>query len=227
MALATLRAGEGAGLVLTVLSIDGPVKWRPPRSVQGLFSFEFLSSITFCSRCKLLVYCSPICQLEHYNKTHKNHCKYLAGIKVFILNTNTCFVNANTNTTSRSSYLIQIPVLLTPTQIQHQGLDSDYSIFNTITTPASRSRRVPSTPRRTVPGYIFNLKAFHLHAQVHQYEKTPCWGADGSIVEYLSLHIWTGGTHGRGEKEQTDRWKAISSQLKRLDCSRIVSCQHQ
>lgn len=35
-----------------------------------------------CSRCKLLVYCSPICQLEHYNKTHKNHCKYLAGIKV-------------------------------------------------------------------------------------------------------------------------------------------------
>ena len=205
MALATLRAGEGAGLVLTALSIDGPVKWRPPRSVQGLFSFEFLSVKTFCSRCKLLVYCSPICQLEHYNKTHKNHCKYLAGIKVFILNTNTCFVNANTNTTSRSWY----------------------SLFNTITTPASRSRRVPSTPRRTVPGYIFNLKAFHLHAQVHQYEKTPCWGADGSIVEYLSLHIWTGGTHGRGEKEQTDRWKAISSQLKRLDCSRIVSCQHQ
>ena len=133
MALATLRAGEGAGLVRTVLSIDGPVKWRPPRSVQGLFSFEFLSSKTFCSRCKLLVYCSPICQLEHYNKTHKNHCKYLAGIKVFILNTNTCFVNANTNTTSRSWFLI----------------------FNTITTPASRSRRVPSTPRRTVPGYIF------------------------------------------------------------------------
>ena len=141
MALATLRAGEGAGLVRTVLSIDGPVKWRPPRSVQGLFSFEFLSSKTFCSRCKLLVYCSPICQLEHYNKTHKNHCKYLAGIKVFILNTNTCFVNANTNTTSRSWFLI----------------------FNTITTPASRSRRVPSTPRRTVPGYIFNLKALHLH----------------------------------------------------------------
>ena len=135
---------------------------------------------------------------------------------------------ANTWLASRSSYLILKLVLLMPIQMQHLGLDTQYSIFNTITnTPTSRSRRVPSTPRRTVPGYIFNLKAFHLHAQVHQYEKTPCWGADGSIVEYLSLHIWTGGTHGRGEKEQTDRWKAISSQLKRLDCSRIVSCQHQ
>ena len=209
MALATLRAGEGAGLVRTVLSIDGPVKWRPPRSVQGLFSFEFLSSKTFCSRCKLLVYCSPICQLEHYNKTHKNHCKYLAGIKVFILNTNTCFVNANTNTTSRSWFLI----------------------FNTITTPASRSRRVPSTPRRTVPGYIFNLKALHLHVQVHQYEKTPCWGADGSVVKYLSLHIWTGGTHRRGEKEQTDRWKAridkFTTKAFSFFLSIIIYCQHQ
>ena len=116
---------------------------------------------------------------------------------------------ANTWLASRSSYLIPLLVLLMPIQIQHQGLDTHYSIFNTITTPASRSRRVPSTPRRTVPGYIFNLKALHLHAQMHQYEKTPCWGADGSIVKYLSLHIWTGGTHGRGEKEQTDRWKAI------------------
>jgi len=35
-----------------------------------------------CSRCKMLIYCSRICQLEHYNKTHKSHCKYLAGLKV-------------------------------------------------------------------------------------------------------------------------------------------------
>ena len=35
-----------------------------------------------CSRCKAMNYCSDICQLEHYNKTHKKHCKYLAGIKV-------------------------------------------------------------------------------------------------------------------------------------------------
>merc|ERR1719319_1897871 len=35
-----------------------------------------------CKKCKKVSYCSRICQLEHWNKVHKKHCKYLAGIKV-------------------------------------------------------------------------------------------------------------------------------------------------
>ena len=41
-----------------------------------------LSSLRQCSRCKGMTYCSEICQLEHYNKVHRKHCKYMAGIKV-------------------------------------------------------------------------------------------------------------------------------------------------
>ena len=40
---------------------------------------------------------------------------------------------ANTWLASRSSYLILKLVLLMPIQMQHQGLDTQYSIFNTIT----------------------------------------------------------------------------------------------
>ena len=40
------------------------------------------SSLRQCSRCKGMSYCSEICQLEHYNKVHRKHCKYMAGIKV-------------------------------------------------------------------------------------------------------------------------------------------------
>ena len=35
-----------------------------------------------CGNCKAISYCSNICQLEHWNKTHKKHCKYLSGDKV-------------------------------------------------------------------------------------------------------------------------------------------------
>ena len=41
-----------------------------------------LDKLKMCTRCKVATYCSKICQLEHYNKVHNNHCKYLAGIKV-------------------------------------------------------------------------------------------------------------------------------------------------
>jgi hypothetical protein len=40
------------------------------------------SNMKVCSRCKVLSYCSQICQLEHFNKTHMKTCKYIAGIKV-------------------------------------------------------------------------------------------------------------------------------------------------
>jgi len=35
-----------------------------------------------CKKCKMVNYCSRICQLEHWNKVHRKHCKYLAGTKV-------------------------------------------------------------------------------------------------------------------------------------------------
>ena len=39
------------------------------------------STIRRCSNCQLLNYCSKECQIEHWKKTHKYHCKFLAGIK--------------------------------------------------------------------------------------------------------------------------------------------------
>eukprot|EP00092_Neocalanus_flemingeri_P035530 GFUD01038674.1.p1 GENE.GFUD01038674.1~~GFUD01038674.1.p1 ORF type:complete len:406 (-),score=128.53 GFUD01038674.1:125-1342(-) len=35
-----------------------------------------------CSKCKFLYYCSKECQVEHWVKVHKQHCKYLAELKV-------------------------------------------------------------------------------------------------------------------------------------------------
>eukprot|EP00092_Neocalanus_flemingeri_P017939 GFUD01019412.1.p1 GENE.GFUD01019412.1~~GFUD01019412.1.p1 ORF type:complete len:469 (+),score=115.25 GFUD01019412.1:61-1467(+) len=32
-----------------------------------------------CSKCKVAMYCSKVCQKEHWLTTHKKHCKYLAG----------------------------------------------------------------------------------------------------------------------------------------------------
>eukprot|EP00092_Neocalanus_flemingeri_P086984 GFUD01109681.1.p1 GENE.GFUD01109681.1~~GFUD01109681.1.p1 ORF type:complete len:473 (-),score=97.23 GFUD01109681.1:35-1453(-) len=32
-----------------------------------------------CSKCKVAMYCSNVCQNEHWLTTHKKHCKYLAG----------------------------------------------------------------------------------------------------------------------------------------------------
>ena len=62
-----------------------PESWRGGRACTNCVIYRWtcdMSKPKKCSRCKLLLYCSRICQLEHYNKTHKNHCKYLAGLKV-------------------------------------------------------------------------------------------------------------------------------------------------
>jgi len=40
------------------------------------------SDLKRCSSCKVVWYCGEQCQKEHWQKTHKNHCKYLAGRKV-------------------------------------------------------------------------------------------------------------------------------------------------
>jgi len=39
------------------------------------------SDLKRCSMCKIAWYCTEQCQKEHWHKTHKNHCKYLAGKK--------------------------------------------------------------------------------------------------------------------------------------------------
>ena len=62
-----------------------PESWKGGRACTNCVIYRWtcdMSNPKKCSRCKLLIYCSRICQLEHYNKTHKNHCKYLAGLKV-------------------------------------------------------------------------------------------------------------------------------------------------
>ena len=41
-----------------------------------------LSKLLTCSKCKFISYCSKECQLEHWVKVHKQHCKYLADQKV-------------------------------------------------------------------------------------------------------------------------------------------------
>ena len=38
-----------------------------------------------CSRCKTVSYCSPECQKEHWEKHHKQHCKYLSGSTILPL----------------------------------------------------------------------------------------------------------------------------------------------
>ena len=40
------------------------------------------SKIKRCSNCKVMSYCSPECQKEHWKKVHKDHCKYLSGKRV-------------------------------------------------------------------------------------------------------------------------------------------------
>ena len=32
-----------------------------------------------CGNCHLLSYCDKVCQKEHWEKVHKNHCKFLSG----------------------------------------------------------------------------------------------------------------------------------------------------
>ena len=34
-----------------------------------------------CTRCYVVAYCGMECQEEHWHKVHKNHCKYLGGLK--------------------------------------------------------------------------------------------------------------------------------------------------
>ena len=36
-------------------------------------------SLRACSQCRLLTYCSTVCQREHWFRHHKNVCKLLAG----------------------------------------------------------------------------------------------------------------------------------------------------
>jgi len=37
-----------------------------------------LAALKRCSRCKELAYCGKLCQREHWEKVHKEHCRYLA-----------------------------------------------------------------------------------------------------------------------------------------------------
>ena len=65
--------------------MEGPKKGIQPKECMNCANFGWrcdMSKPKMCSRCKLVPYCSNICQLEHYNKVHHKHCKYLAGIKV-------------------------------------------------------------------------------------------------------------------------------------------------
>ena len=39
------------------------------------------STLKRCANCQLLCYCSQECQVEHWKKVHKRHCKYLSGKK--------------------------------------------------------------------------------------------------------------------------------------------------
>ena len=46
-----------------------------------LFGWKPAADVKKCSRCHVLAYCGQECQEEHWNKVHKEHCKYLGGIK--------------------------------------------------------------------------------------------------------------------------------------------------
>ena len=48
--------------------------WKQPES-------QHQQPLQMCTRCRVPNYCGKECQEEHWNKVHKNHCKYLAGIK--------------------------------------------------------------------------------------------------------------------------------------------------
>jgi len=50
--------------------------------VYGWNQSKDTSDLKRCSKCKIAWYCTEQCQKEHWHKTHKNHCKYLAGKKV-------------------------------------------------------------------------------------------------------------------------------------------------
>ena len=42
---------------------------------------ENLSTVTRCTNCYMMYYCGRECQVEHWHKVHKNHCKYLSKQK--------------------------------------------------------------------------------------------------------------------------------------------------
>ena len=46
-----------------------------------LFGWKGTSDVKKCSRCHVVAYCGQECQEEHWHKVHKEHCKYLGGIK--------------------------------------------------------------------------------------------------------------------------------------------------
>ena len=47
-------------------------EWKQP---------ENLKIVRKCTRCQEVAYCSKECQEEHWHKVHRNHCKYLGGVK--------------------------------------------------------------------------------------------------------------------------------------------------
>ena len=62
----------------------------PALDISGLCSNCFLfnwkqpenpKSLRKCTRCYVVAYCGRECQEEHWQKVHKNHCKYLGGLK--------------------------------------------------------------------------------------------------------------------------------------------------
>jgi len=68
-----------------------------------------LSKLLTCSKCRFLSYCSRECQLEHWVKVHKQHCKYLADQKVmpqsrhYPVNCSTCVERAKIGLAELSS----------------------------------------------------------------------------------------------------------------------------
>ena len=47
-------------------------QWKQP---------ENRKTVRKCTRCQVVAYCSKECQEEHWHKVHRNHCKYLGGVK--------------------------------------------------------------------------------------------------------------------------------------------------
>ena len=43
---------------------------------------EDKSTLKKCTGCRFVTYCSQECQREHWEKVHKNHCKYLGQRKM-------------------------------------------------------------------------------------------------------------------------------------------------
>ena len=49
--------------------------------VYGWKQPENLTTVKRCTKCYMVSYCGKDCQVEHWHKVHKNHCKFLSGRK--------------------------------------------------------------------------------------------------------------------------------------------------